>query len=292
MTSHGALQRLAVDGAEIEYVDAGTGDPILLVHAGVFGAWFAPLAEQPQVEGFRVIRVVRAGYTNGAPPSSHLTLGDHAGHCAALLDALGVEQAHVVAHSSGCLIALQLAMERPAAVRSLVLLEPSVGGDLTPPSFAAVAEAVFAPAFAAAANGDTATAFDLFMRGVCAEDYRVVLTRALGADGLRRAERDAGFFFADEVPAVQEWVFGATEAARIKQPLLVLVGGASPPAEHDLVARLASLVSHATAMTVPGGDHLLPLRDPSSLAAIVADYTRRHPIVPPTAVTASPGATG
>src|ERR687893_666056 len=123
MTSHGAMRRLAVAGSEIEYVDGGVGDPILLIHAGVFGAWFAPLAETPELDGFRVIRVVRAGYTNGSPPSSHLSIGDHARHCAALLDALGVERAHLVAHSSGCLIALQLAMDRPAAVRSLVLLE-------------------------------------------------------------------------------------------------------------------------------------------------------------------------
>lgn len=291
MGIRGALQRLVVDGGEIEYVDEGVGDPILLVHAGVFGAWFAPLAEEPQLEGFRVIRVVRAGYTMGPPPASHLTIRDHARHCAALLDALGVEHAHLVAHSSGCLIALQLAMDRPAAVRSLVLLEPSVGGDLTPPSFAAVAEEVFAPAFAAAANGDTATAFDLFMRGVCADDYRDVLTQALGADGLRRAERDARFFFADEVPAVQEWVFGAAEATRISQPLLVLIGGSSPPAEHDLVARLASMVPNATTLTVPGGDHLLPLRDPGSLARIAADHARRHPIAAsPTAVSTSAGA--
>src|SRR5918998_5116962 len=170
MESHGALQRLAFDGGEIEYVDEGVGDPILLVHAGVFGAWFAPLAQAPDLEGFRVIRVVRAGYTSGPPPASHLAIGDHAQHCAALLQALGVEQAHVVAHSSGALIALQLAMDRPEAVRSLLLLEPSVGGELTPPSFDGVAEEAFASAFAAAADGDTATAFDLFMRGVCADD--------------------------------------------------------------------------------------------------------------------------
>src|SRR5918998_1739657 len=121
MTSHGAMQQLAVAGSEIEYADEGAGDPILLIHAGVFGAWFAPLAEAPELEGFRVIRVVRAGYTDGPPPSSHLAIGDHARHCAALLDALGVGQAHLVAHSSGCLIALQVAMDRPEAVRSLVL---------------------------------------------------------------------------------------------------------------------------------------------------------------------------
>jgi hypothetical protein len=51
MESHAALRRLAVDRGHIEYVDAGAGDPILPVHAGGFGAWFAPLAEEPGATG-------------------------------------------------------------------------------------------------------------------------------------------------------------------------------------------------------------------------------------------------
>jgi hypothetical protein len=35
---------LAVPGGMVQYIDhGGAGEPVLLVHAGVFGAWFAPL---------------------------------------------------------------------------------------------------------------------------------------------------------------------------------------------------------------------------------------------------------
>ena len=195
---------------------------------------------------------------------------------AALLDALGTDRAHVLAHSSGVLVALQLAQDRPDAVGSLDLVEPSPGGSLAPPSFAPVAQEVVRPAVGAAATGDTATAFDTSMRGVCAEDYRAVLEAALGPDGVRRAERDARYFFADEVPAALEWSFAEPEAAGVRQPVLVVLGGASPPPAHELVARLAGLVPHAEVATVEGSDHLLPLRDPADLGRLAAGFARRH----------------
>ena len=115
------MERLPLAGGTIEYTDRGTGQPILLVHAGVFADWFLPLAASPVLEGFRVIRMRRAGYASGSPPPAHLSIAAHAGHCAGLLDTLGVEQAHVVGHSSSALIAVELAADRPHLVRSLAL---------------------------------------------------------------------------------------------------------------------------------------------------------------------------
>lgn len=82
-----AMQPFPVGGTTVEYTDSGgDGAPILLVHAGVFGAWFAPLAVDPALRDFRVVRMLRAGYTSGSPPTGHLSIGDHAAHCAALLE--------------------------------------------------------------------------------------------------------------------------------------------------------------------------------------------------------------
>jgi hypothetical protein len=41
-TRTSALEEMTVDGATIAWSDTGSGEPTLLVHAGVFGAWFAP----------------------------------------------------------------------------------------------------------------------------------------------------------------------------------------------------------------------------------------------------------
>ena len=44
---------LALPGGNVEYLDDGRpGEPVLLIHAGVFGAWFQPLAAQPALTEF------------------------------------------------------------------------------------------------------------------------------------------------------------------------------------------------------------------------------------------------
>ena len=85
------LTEMTVDGATVAYADTGAGDPVLLVHAGVFGAWIAPLAAL--LPG-RPIRLLRAGYTGGPPPPP-LEVADHVRHAAAVLDALGTGPATV-----------------------------------------------------------------------------------------------------------------------------------------------------------------------------------------------------
>jgi pimeloyl-ACP methyl ester carboxylesterase len=189
------MRRIAVDAAAIEYSDCGAGEALRLIHAGVFGAWFAPLQEL-SAPGFRTIRMLRAGYTDGPTPDRHLTIVDHTRHAGLLLDTLGIGHADVLAHSSGCLIALQLTVDRPALVDSLIPSEPSIGGGLTPASFGTIGETVIGPAVSAAMAGDIPMAFDTFMRGVCAEDYQAAIIGEHRAGRARRSillrRRDAG----------------------------------------------------------------------------------------------------
>jgi pimeloyl-ACP methyl ester carboxylesterase len=53
-------------------------------------------------------------------------VADHAADAAALLDSLGVPHAHIVGHSTGALIAAQLALDDPEAVHTLILREPTM----------------------------------------------------------------------------------------------------------------------------------------------------------------------
>ena len=267
--------RLGVGEETVAFTDRGNGEPILLVHAGVFADWFPTVTDDPAISGFRLIVPVRAGYDTTAPaPSRHLTLADHAQHCAAVLDSLRIRQTHILAHSSGSLIGLQLTADRPDLIRSLVLVEPAAAPSLLPPEMAAGFGKALEPAMAAAGAGDLDTAFDTFMRVVCADDYRTVLLTALGPEGLQRAERDCGFFFRDEVPAVGEWSISGADAARISQPMLLVQGGASSP----IVSMLAEMFPDAQTTTVAGADHLLPLRDPATLARIAAAFIAKHRI--------------
>lgn len=60
---------------------------------------------------------------------------DYAATFVALLDALGLRDAHVCGHSFGAPVALQLAAgEHRHRIRSVTLLEPATAGALTDPA--------------------------------------------------------------------------------------------------------------------------------------------------------------
>ena len=274
------MKRICVGQGVVEFSERGSGDPILLVHAGVFGDWFAPLQADSHLDGFRLISMRRAGYVEGAPPTRHLSLADHATHCAILLDELRIGSAHFVGHSSSALIGLQLALDRPDLVHSLILLEPAPGGALNGPISSAVAPGAVGAAMAAYAEGRAADGFDLFMRAIGGDHYREVLDASLGSEGHARAIRESAYF-PDEAAAVWEWAFGREEATRITAPLLVVEGertaGAAviPP---ESVGLLGALVPHAETTVLRGAGHLMPLEDPSGVAKLIAGFARTHPI--------------
>jgi pimeloyl-ACP methyl ester carboxylesterase len=257
-----------IDGVTIGWTDTGAGDATLLVHAGVFGAWFEPLAGH--LPG-RVIRMLRAGYTGGEVPREPIELAGHAAHAAALLDLLGTGPATVVSHSSGCAIALQLALDRPDLVARLVLSEPPLIDELLDPADRPEVRTTIGPALGAAmtaaARGDIPAAFDAFNAVVCGRDYRTILIDVLGEEGLARAERDAEFFFTNEVPAIGRWT--PPDPARITAPALLVQGAASPGPTHRLIARLAAALPDARVATIAGANHLLPLTHPTDLARAI-----------------------
>jgi pimeloyl-ACP methyl ester carboxylesterase len=132
---------------------------------------------------------------------------------------------------------------------------------------------------AAFAEGDINTAFDTFMRAVCGERHRAVIEERLGADGYQRAIEEARFFFSDEIIAVAEWPFGADEAQRISQPVLVVEGADSSqagPLFHQVTERVTRLLPHADVTVIDGVDHAMPLQDPDAVASVIAPFVRRH----------------
>jgi pimeloyl-ACP methyl ester carboxylesterase len=216
--------------------------------------------------------MLRAGYAGGAAVREPIELAGHAAHAAALLDRLGTGPATVVSHSSGCAIALQLALDRPDLVARLVLSEPPLIDGLLDPADLAEVGATIGPALggamADAARGDVPAAFDAFNSAVCGRDYRAVLTGVLGEDGLARAERDAEFFFANEVPAIGRWT--PPDPARITAPVLLVQGERSPGPTHRLITRLAAALPDARVTTIAGANHLLPLTHATELAGAIS----------------------
>ncbi|GAA3918771.1 alpha/beta fold hydrolase [Actinoplanes auranticolor] len=271
---HTGLTRSLIDGAEVAHTDSGgDGEPLLLIHGGGLADWLTPLAATPELKGYRVIRMVRAGYT-GRPVPAGLTVADHARHAATLLRQLDAAPAHVVAHSSGSAIALQLAVDDPSSVRTVALCEPPLVDTLADPADRDALHAAFGPvlgsAMAATARGDHAAAFDAFMALVCGPGYRAVLDGVLGAGPVDDAARHSGDFFTGELPAVGTWTFDPA----VIRPVLLIQGADSPPPVHRLIAHVAGLLPESSVVTVGHADHLMPLTAPAELGDVVARFCR------------------
>jgi pimeloyl-ACP methyl ester carboxylesterase len=271
------MQRAVVDGVGLEYEVRGVGDPVVFVHAGVFADWFAPLLAQPSLaERHTLVAYHRLGYGSSDRPVGPTSIADQAAHCRMLMEHLGLERAHVVGHSSGANIAMQLALDAPASVRSLVLMEPAV---IDVPGAREFAESYLGPVMRHYAAGEKAEAVDAFMRAVAGPSYRAAMDRALPPGYFARAEADADTFFETELPSSRAWDFAWEDAERITHPVLVVLGEQSDtvtPVFRRRHERLLSCLPRAEAFELPGTTHLLHVQNPQDMARGLAEFFGRH----------------
>lgn len=114
-----------VNGGRLYYEVAGSGQPLLLIHAGVADSRMWDNQWSLLAQHYRVIRYDIRGFGQSA-----LTPGAFASYedAAELLRFLNIERAHVIGMSWGGKIAIDLALAHPEMVQLLVLGAPSVGG--------------------------------------------------------------------------------------------------------------------------------------------------------------------
>jgi 2-hydroxymuconate-semialdehyde hydrolase len=126
MTSPELGSRIDVAGVATNVHVAGDGDPVLLLHGSGPGvsAWANWRLTIPVLaRRFRVIApdVVGFGFTD-RPEQVRYDLDTWTSHALGVLDALGIERAHVVGNSFGGSLAMSLAIRHPDRVGRLVLM--------------------------------------------------------------------------------------------------------------------------------------------------------------------------
>jgi 2-hydroxy-6-oxo-6-(2'-aminophenyl)hexa-2,4-dienoate hydrolase len=113
------------------YIEAGSGEPVVLVHGGGpgadgYGNWFSCLPMF--AEDFRAIAVDMLGFgkTEKPDPESFTYSQDaRTDHMIAFIEALGAKPVSLVGNSMGGITSLGVAMKRPELVRKLVLMGPA-----------------------------------------------------------------------------------------------------------------------------------------------------------------------
>jgi pimeloyl-ACP methyl ester carboxylesterase len=185
-----------------------------------------------------------------------------------------VPRAHVAGHSTGAVVAAQLAIDRPGIMQTLTLLEPLM---LSVPSGEAVLQQV-GPAFEAYGSGDHAGAWALFLTAATGLDWPACRTmlenRIPGA--VAQAVKDADTLFGVELPATAGWAISPGQAAAIRCPVLSVLGADTLPLFVEVAEFLRSSIPRVEDCTIEDVGHLLHIQRPVPVARAMAGFLGRH----------------
>ncbi len=117
---------VAVAGVKVHYQYAGSGYPLLLLHGLVGSArnWQQNIGFLAQDASVYAVDLFNMGESERVP-GLDAGLEATADRIVAFMDALGLDEADIGAHSHGGAVAMMLAARHPRRVRSLILFAPA-----------------------------------------------------------------------------------------------------------------------------------------------------------------------
>ncbi len=257
------------------YERRGTGEPLLFITGfTISSAVFEPVVPL-HARRFDCITYDNRDSGRSGSPLLPTSITELAADAARLLDALGVESAHVYGLSMGGMIALELAISFPERVRGLILGGSTAGGPL---AFRPSPRALWRMGRGAL--------------GAVREPGRPWLAPLVFSEEFRREhpqrvrELLANFTRYRPRPHAAAWHWWASvyhdtvsRLGRIQAPTLVIHGGqdAMDPLSNSRL--LASRIPDAELVVVPGAGHAYLLERPEESYALLTDWLdRRGPI--------------
>lgn len=241
-----------VNGVHMYYEVHGSGSPLVLLHGGMltidlnFAGLIPTLAQR-----HTVVAVELQGHGRTADIDRAITPAALAGDVVGLLDHLGIERAHVLGHSMGAAVTLELAVAHPGRVLSVVPISASVRPDGMHPDLSD--PSTFATSTRMPTAQDFADFRDAYQR---LSPHPEHFDDFLGA--LSRSNAD-----------LQGWT--DEQLAAITAPVLIVQG------DHDFVtvehaARMQQLIPGAHLAVLPNTTHMQVTRRAELLLPMLAAF--------------------
>ena len=264
--------RLDVNGAPTTVDVAGSGPPLVFLHAGIADRrmWAPQLAAF--AADYRVISYDLRGFGDTPLVPGGFSLRDDLRELLRQLDAL---PAAIVGSSFGGKVALEAVLEYPEVARALVLAGAPLGGY----DWSAALEEDEAEIEAAFIAGDFDRAAAVDLRVWIAGPYRT-------PSDLDPAFRERAYRLARHVYEVAADVAAQPEplepAARerlsaVRVPALVLVGALDQPAMREMAGVMARGIPAARLVSIPDTAHLPSLERPGTFNDLVRSFLAKAP---------------
>ncbi|HEX6511373.1 MAG TPA: alpha/beta hydrolase [Chloroflexota bacterium] len=264
-------------GVGLYWEEHGSGEPVVLIPPGTRShAVWKPFQLSAMAERHRVILYDQRGVGQSEGPKVKYTIPLLAADLMALLDAIGIGNAHVLGHSIGGRVALQAALTWPDRVRSLILCATGSGGArsgrgvLSPDSVAGLVRGAYAgrPETELGEDG-----WDQFFTPAFQREKAALLAE-LGP-ALKNQHHDLGILLR-YLQARGEW--DVTDSLRdVQVPTLAVVGTDDTAANHvESTRQLAERIPGATFRQIQGARHGFFQETPDEANRILLEWLAQH----------------
>jgi pimeloyl-ACP methyl ester carboxylesterase len=275
---YGDVYRMAY--MDVAPVGASNGQVAVIFHGmNFYAAAYEPTIDALTQAGFRVLAVDRLGYGRSSKPLIHYNLHIPAKNTKALLDELGIEEAAIVGHSMGGMVATRFASTYPDATSHVVfanqigLSDSRPGRPWTDPE--ASYQRTLGTTYASTLSGHVRY-YPQGWRPEYLHFVKVQYGLTLGGDWPRMARIRAGqSAILYEDPVVYEWQHIATKA--------LVIGGEEDRlvADYPAAARhVAEELQNAELVLFPGVGHAPHFEDPEPYHRELIRFLRSDPDTP------------
>jgi pimeloyl-ACP methyl ester carboxylesterase len=207
----------------------------------------------------------------GKPLSVPYTLRDMADDCIGLLDALGIERAHIVGASMGGAIGQEMAIHHPQRMRSFTSIMSTTGDPALPPPTPEALAVLFSP---------TPLTFDAYLAHY-KKIWRVLRGPGFPLDEARDAERAQLIFLRGLNPGGVARQLAAVFASGnrkpalrdVRVPTLVIHGDADPLVPVACGVDVADAIAGAKLLRIPRMGHALPISMWPQIIDAIAAHT-------------------
>ena len=267
---------LRVNGYDMAYVEAGEGEPVVLVHGSLCDFRYWTLQMPAFSAGFRTISLSLRHYYPGRwnGEDDDFNIRQHMQDVVAFIDALHLAPAHVVGHSRGGHIAFRIAQNYPDRVRKLVLSEP--GGALAP-DLSPQADEVnkrFEP------GSFQTQAVERIRAGDIDGGLQIFVDAVSGPGAWERTPPLAKQFTRDNAMTLLGQIYETREpftraaAETINAPTLLVLGGLSPPMFGQIIDARAAAIPNAQRVTIADATHTMNVIKPAAYNEAVLKFLR------------------
>jgi 3-oxoadipate enol-lactonase len=253
-------------GVRIAWERRGAGEPLLLVHGLGYARW----GWEPVVEGLarshEVLLFDNRGIGESHAPAGPYSASAMAEDAVAVLDAAGLERAHVLGTSLGGMIALQVALDRPERVDRLVLACATPGGPEAAPMPQRTVQLM-----QEAATLPVDVALRRFVENAFATPPEPALVERIMEHRLATAQSPTAWAAQAAAGASFDvW----DRLIEIDKPTLVVTGDEDAVVDPRNSELLAQRISGARLEVFPGAGHLFFWEQPQRFVEVVTEFLR------------------